>query len=204
MVVAQAVPVFAIDYWNKFSGFIAVRALGAIDASSGVLSKLNNQLFAGSKGEPDHDSPERIMETEYGLGIDLQVEINKLAMKKMFSEVSVGAKSEVELCLKRGPIGSWGEVEDMSALVKRICSREKLSSVTGQTKLCVKIYFAESDIMSGKAGQRYFESCWTGQDTELDECCDLTVKTIPETDHDSILLKLAVLKEVFEKIGEMH
>lgn len=144
------------------------------------------------------------METEYGLGIDLQVEINKLAMKKMFSEVSVGAKSEVALCLKRGPIGSWGEVEDMSALVKRICSREKLSSVTGQTKLCVKIYFAESDIMSGKAGQRYFESCWTGQDAELDECCDLTVKTIPETDHDSIVLKLAVLKEVFKRIGEMH
>lgn len=107
MVVAQALPVFAIDYWNKFSGFIAVRALGAIDASSGVLSKLNNELFPGSKGEPEHDSPARIMETEYGLGIDLQVEINKLAMKKMFSEVSVGAKSEVALCLKRGPIGSW-------------------------------------------------------------------------------------------------
>lgn len=88
--------------------------------------------------------------------------------------------------------------------MKRISSREELSNFTGQTKLCVKIYFAESDIMSGKAGQRYFESCWTGQDAELDECCNLTVKTIPETDHDSIVLKLAVLKEVFEGMGKTH
>jgi hypothetical protein len=202
MVVAKALPVFVIDYWNKFSGFIAVRALGAIDASSGVLSKLHDQLFSGSQGEPEHDNPTRMMETEYGLEIDSQTEISKLAMKKMFSEVSVGAKSEVALCLKRGPLGSWGEVEDMSALVKRIRSREKLSSVTGQAKLCVKVYFAESDIITGKAGQRYFKSCWNGQDAELDECYDLTIKTIPETDHDSIVLKMAVLKEVFQRIGE--
>jgi hypothetical protein len=200
MVVAKALPVFAIDYWNKFSGFIAVRALGAIDASSGVLSKLYDQLFPGSQGEPEHDSPAKVMETEDGLGIDLQTEILKLAMKKMFSNVSVGAKSEVALCLKKGPLGSWGEVEDMSAMVKKIRSREKLSSVTGQTN--VKLYFAESDIMTGKAGQQYFESCWTGQDEDLDGYLDLTVKTIPETDRDSIVLKLAVLKEVFARIGE--
>jgi len=102
MVAAQALPVFAIDYWNKFSGFIATHALGAIDASSGILSKLNNQLFPASKGEPEQDSVAKRMETEYGVGIDLQTEINKLAMKKMFSEASEGAKSEVALCLKRG------------------------------------------------------------------------------------------------------
>lgn len=57
--------------------------------------------------------------------------------------------------------------------------------------------------MSGKAGQRYFESCWK-QDAELDESCDVAVQTIPETNHDSVVLKLTVLKQVFETVGETH
>lgn len=80
-------------------------------------------------------------------------------MEKLFSEVSMGAKSEVELCLKRGSVGSWGESEDMKELVKRSYSQEKHSSVMGRAKPWVKIYLAESDVISGKAGQRYFKSC---------------------------------------------
>lgn len=179
MVIVRALPVFAIDYWNKLSSFIAVRALGAIDASSGVLSKLSNELLPGSQAEPDHESPAMRMETEYGVAVDLQAEISRLGMEKMFGDVSVGAKSEAALCLKRGPAGSWDEAEDMSALVKRICEREKELSGRGGARLCVKIYFSESDMMCGKAGQRYFASCWTGQEVELDAGCDVTIKTVP-------------------------
>lgn len=49
-----------------------------------------------------------------------------------------------------------------------------------------------------------YYGCHSEQDAELDESFDVAVKTIPETDHDYIFLKLTVLQEVYETIGETH
>ena len=51
-------------------------------------------------------------------------------------------------------------------------------------KLRVKVYLAESDMMTGKQGGEWFDNCWRPE--VLEERIDYESCTVPGTNHDSI------------------
>lgn len=140
------------------------------------------------------------METEYRVGIELA----GLAMKNnVRSSVGWEQTSKVVVVPQERPdrLVAGTQQEDMSALMKRIHlnAREmQIERLRGQAKLLRQSLPCgiEHHERQKLTGQRYFESCWAGQDAELNESCvDVAVKTIPETGHDGVLLKLTVLKQ---------
>jgi hypothetical protein len=53
--------------------------------------------------------------------------------------------------------------------------------------------------MIGKGGQQYFESCWKAANTSGE--IDFVAKTVPDSDHDSIILaEKGCIEEVFMEV----
>lgn len=59
-------------------------------------------------------------------------------------------------------------------------------TATHPRKLTFRVYFSSSDVMIGKGGQQYFENCWEQGNVQGD--IEFVAKTVPDTDHDSIIL----------------
>jgi len=87
-------------------------------------------------------------------------------------------------------------------------------------KLRITAYFAETDAMIGKKGQIYFEECWKGSSSssssnssssresggggggdDFRDVLNFSAATIPETDHDSVVLSAQVLEQIFVNTG---
>lgn len=199
----------SFGYWNRLASFFSLRASGTIEASSGIFSRLTRALgLSGrAKGEREQSEWDRnatVIERDYGLDFTTQAELDKLTIKGMFSEETVGANNEAINCLKKGPKGSWGEAEDMNALVGRIAKRERETEnrPDNSGKLGVRIYFSGSDVMTGRRGQQYFEACWRGKEGEYDDCLDVWVMTVEDSDHDSVVKRVEVLSSFFDMVAE--
>ena len=55
--------------------------------------------------------------------------------------------------------------------------------------------------MIGKGGQSYFEDCWRQGNIRGE--VDFVAKTVPDTDHDSIILaEKGCIEEVFGEVGK--
>lgn len=53
--------------------------------------------------------------------------------------------------------------------------------------------------MIGKSGQEYFENCWKDGNTQ--GVVEFMAKTVPDTDHDSIILpEKGCIEEVFGEV----
>lgn len=143
------------------------------------------------------------IESEYGLTVKLQKELQILAPKSTFSENTVGADSEALLCLRKGPAGLWGECEDYALFVRNLAELEKRRRVDeggngDREKLRICAYFAESDALIGKRGQSYMEDCWRGAgEGEFQDVLTFTTATISGTDHDSLVQSVEVLEQIF-------
>lgn len=75
------------------------------------------------------------------------------------------------------------------------------ASSTNPRKLTFHVYFSSSDVMIGKGGQQYSEDCWRQGDTQKE--IEFVAKTVPETDHDSIILaEKGCIEEVFGEVGK--
>lgn len=70
-------------------------------------------------------------------------------------------------------------------------------------KLKVEAFFAGSDIMIAKRGQKYFEQCW--QSEGVNGKVDFATSTFPKANHDSLLVdqKQGAMKIVFERIAQL-
>uniref|UniRef100_A0A8H7THW0 AB hydrolase-1 domain-containing protein n=1 Tax=Bionectria ochroleuca TaxID=29856 RepID=A0A8H7THW0_BIOOC len=200
----QVFPVFALSQWNKLAKFFVVQAGGTIEASSGILGQMAQALTPGNQEPSDREKNMRAIARDYGPAYDTQVELERLMVRGMFDQETAGANWEAVNCLKKGPKGAWDEADNMHDLVDRIASREKETHSEGQAgKLTVSIYFAESDVMTGKKGQDYFRSCWVDAATAHDQCVDIQARTIEKTNHDSVLTNVETLADMFKLVSEM-
>lgn len=69
-------------------------------------------------------------------------------------------------------------------------------------RLTFAVYFSSSDVMIGKGGQQYFENCW--KQGNADEKIEYKARTVPESDHDSIILpEKGWIKEVFGQVKKV-
>lgn len=200
----QGLPVFSFAHWNKLATFFALKASVLTGASSGLLANFAKVIAPGSNEPSEDEKNMKFIEMNCGLKVDTQVELDKAMTQGMFGEETVGANSEALSCLKKGPTGIWGEADDMRLLVSNMVSRMKETPSGEQGKLRVRLYFSESDIMTGKKGQQYFQSCWTGEPGGEDRGDYLDVETtmIAKSDHDSVFKSGEALEGVFRLLGQ--
>ena len=139
---------------------------------------------------------------KYGTSDKVALQIDKLKVKYFFEEDLTGASEEVKLCLKKHGSGNCGVCEDFEEYVSDLAKQEDVRRKPdlAQPKLRVHAFFAESDMMIGKVGQKYFVQCWT-QDG-IGDSLDYESKELSGTNHDSVLedRRLGALKSVFEEI----
>lgn len=126
----------------------------------------------------------------YGVDEETEKQVEKLVFQYMSAEGLTGANEEARLCVKKGPAGLWGACEDYQDFAKNQASKELAKSSQGQgaSKLRIRIHYAESDMMSGKDGQEYFDKCW--QHADVADAIDVESKEWPGTNHETVLLDL--------------
>lgn len=203
MQMAQALPT---------SVFGILHHMPKIASASGAAFDKISKLLPSSSGlnaaetAPLERNRQRI-ESEYGLSMELQKELQPQTLKAMLGENIVGADSEALCCLRKGPAGLWGECDDCAVFVKKLAELERSrrgaeDGGANREKLRIRAYFAETDAMIGKKGQSYMEGCWKGNGgDEFQDVLDFETTTVKETDHDSVVQFVEVLKQIFLSAG---
>jgi hypothetical protein len=207
MQMLQYLPVKAFDMWHHIPRFFVNTAGPAFGSSASVFSKVADVASLSSGSGEDSSSQgknRRRIEDDYGLSQDIQIELQSLAAKAMFGEDTVGANSEALQCLKKGPGVTWGACDDYAVLVAELVKLERNIKITnggGESKLKIKAFFAESDIMIGKKGQSYFEECWKSQQGEFQDVFEFSTETIDGVDHDRLTQSVAALEPALIDAG---
>lgn len=202
MKMAQTLPASVFGIWHHMP-----KVVSAGGTAFGKITKLlpSSSGLSAAETPPLEKNRQRI-ESEFGLSLELQKELQPQTLKLMFGEKMVGADSEALCCLRKGPAGLWGECDDYAVFVKRLAEIERSRRAEGdggnRQKLRISAYFAETDAMIGKKGQTYMEDCWKGSGgTEFQDVLEFTTTTVKETDYDSVVQSVEVLKQIFLDAG---
>lgn len=202
MQMAQTLPTSVFGIWHHIPKVVSV--------GGAVFGKISNLLPSSSGLGPAESPPlernRQRLENEYGLSLELQKELHPLTFKSMLSENTVGADSEALCCLRKGPAGLWGDCDNYALFVGKLTELERGrradEGAGGRGKLKINAYFAETDAMIGKKGQSYMEDCWNGgPGDEFQDRLEFTTTTVKETDHDSVVQSVEVLKQIFLSAG---
>ncbi|RMZ90315.1 hypothetical protein DV736_g2464, partial [Chaetothyriales sp. CBS 134916] len=205
--IAAKLPTSLLDSWAGINTFINNKILPGASWSGGILS--SSAALLSSLTSTDIPGTETSTSTtpleQYGFDEDTAKLIKKLSTKYQFAESNTGANEEVKLCLRKYDDAVWGEAADYSSCIRKIADNEAAlgSNEPDTAKVSVEAFFAGSDIMIAKRGQKYFEQCW--QADEVKGKVDFTTSTCPEANHDSLLVdqKKGGLKIVFERIAQL-
>ena len=173
---------------------------GIISSAAALLSPPASTDVPGVETSTSTTPVER-----YGFDEETAKLIEKLSTKYQFTESTTGANEELKLCLRKCVDADWTEAADYSGCISKIASNEAAIGdlEPNAAKVRVEAFFAGSDIMIAKRGQKYFEHCW--QSDGVKGKVDFTTTTFAEADHDSVLTdqKKGALKTVFERIVEL-
>lgn len=202
MQMAQTLPTSVFGIWHHIPKVVS--------AGGAAFGKISNLLPSssglGAAESPPLERNRRRLENEYGLSLELQKELQPLTFKSMLSENTVGADSEALCCLRKGPAGLWGDCDKYALFVRKLSELERGrradEGAVGRGKLRINAYFAETDAMIGKKGQSYVEDCWNGgAGDDFQDVLTFTTTTVKETDHDSVVQSVEVLKQIFLSAG---
>jgi hypothetical protein len=106
---------------------------------------------------------------------------------------SSGISADSLLCIQR-------DGKDYSSLPSAITLLREHS----QGAFTVKVYFAETDVMIAKGGQKYFEKCWRDENVEGEGHVRFGAKVVEGTDHDNIpLTEKGVIGDVFREVKKL-
>ena len=195
---ASRIPTSMFNSWHSIVGFINQKIAPSVSWSGGVVSSVSGIFSSDSSSSSDDNLVEK-----YGTAPKVAKEIERLVGKYFFEGEDVtGANEEAKLCLKKKGPGAWMICEDYQAHVESLTQQEKerVRSGSERPRLKVHAYFAESDVMIGKGGQKYFEQLWS-QDG-VSESIEYQSHELPGTNHDSVLIdhKKGALKTIFEEV----
>lgn len=198
MQMAQKLPTSVFGIWHHMPKIAS--------AGGAAFSKITSLLPSSSGVNAAETAPlernRQKIESDYGLTVELQKELQAATLKSMLSENMVGADSEALCCLRKGPAGLWGDCDNYALFVRELAELERSRRADGgggeRERLRISAYFAESDAMIGKKGQSYMEDCWKGSGgDEFQNVLNFTATTVKETDHDSVVQSVEVLKQIF-------
>lgn len=100
----------------------------------------------------------------------------------------------------------WGVYSSLPSCIDLLRSTYTPQSLDGSSTptLTLRAYFAESDALIGKGGQKYFEKCWKEGNVEGEGTVRFEAKIVEGTDHDSIVLaEKGVLEQVFREVRRL-
>lgn len=202
MRMAQSLPASVFGIWHHLPKVVSAGGT----ALSKVASLLPSSSGIGATETAPLERNRQRVERDYGLAVGVQRELQGLTLRSMVGEDMVGADSEALCCLRKGPAGLWGDCEDYAVFVRELLvglERSRREGGGGGEMLRVCAYFAESDAMIGKRGQRYMEDCWKGgsEGGEFGDVLRFTTETVRETDHDSVVQTVEVLRKIFLDAG---
>jgi hypothetical protein len=107
-----------------------------------------------------------------------------------------GISAEASLCCQN-PGKDWGVYSSLPSAIS-------LLRAHFQEALTFKAYFAETDVMIGQGGQKYFETCWREGNAEGEGRVKFEAKVVGGTDHDSIVLvEKGVVGDVFRGVKKL-
>jgi hypothetical protein len=109
---------------------------------------------------------------------------------------SSGISADSLLCIQRDG-KDWGVYFSLPSAITLL--REH-----SQGAFTVKVYFAETDVMIAKGGQKYFEKCWRDENVEGEGHVRFGAKVVEGTDHDNIpLTEKGVIGDVFREVKKL-
>ena len=192
------------SWFSGMSGliqFINTRIAPVTSWSGGIVTSMTG-LWKARSEDGDSDDETKAQET---FGVDEQTakEIDRLNMRYLFAESITGANEEALFCLKKSGPGLWGECDDYDVFIKSFVEREKIrrrQGDPGARRLEIRMYFAESDVMIGEGGRKYFEKVWNQYG--VIDIAHVDSKVMAQTDHDSVIIDVVKggLRDVFEEI----
>lgn len=173
-------------------------AVPSFAASGGILTAVSN-WFSGvstvSTGvrtvgkeedvKSENEYLEKLCLNSYGVGMEVQKELNKQVMKYAFAEECSGGNDEARLCLKSIVGSEWGVLDEYPAYIEKLKGMWEERIDAGGPKLVVRVLLAEEDVMIGAKGMKYIEECWTKE--KCGRGIDVECVTLEGTDHDSVL-----------------
>ncbi|GAB7358380.1 hypothetical protein MBLNU230_g2450t1 [Neophaeotheca triangularis] len=204
-VLTSKLPNNLISHWSSVFKFINLRIAPAFNWSGDVFSSASELL----NPEPADSSDTTTDAERYGVSEPVARELLSYRTKVWMAEDSSAANDEVLLCLKKGEGPVWGVCEDYGRFVVDFCEKEAGRRGTGVGResdggddggrLRLRTFYAESDVMIGSEGQKYFDECW--RQACVEGVVDFAAKELPKTDHESVLVdfKKGALREVFEE-----
>jgi hypothetical protein len=199
---ASKLPEGLVDKFHNVVGFVAQKVQPAVAWSGGVSSSISG-LFNSSTDSSDSDAA--MLAAQYGTSEDVAKMIPKLSTKYFFAEDARGGTEEAKLCLKMGGENLWLICEDYKTYIESLLKQEeeRSKSADASGKLKMKVYYAESDMMIGEGGKRYFEECWRTH--EVSRFVDFDSKTLPGTNHETIIADFdkSALPSIFEEIASL-
>ncbi|KAI9820033.1 MAG: hypothetical protein M1827_006604 [Pycnora praestabilis] len=187
MVATNFVPESVVGKYHNLASFFVKNVNPMIGFSSGIL----NSLAAKGPDIPSSDDPD--IESK-----DMSKARMKLLMKYFFAESTEGCSQEALLCLKRGKNHLWGEWEDYDKYVPLLAEQENKDQEG--SKLEVDVYYAEDDMMIGKKGPVWFDSCWEGR--KKGDRISYESHNTKGTNHESILdAEYGVFEKILRKVS---
>lgn len=202
MQMVQRLPAGMFQLWHRMPKIVS----DCETAFSKVAKLLPSSSGISSAKSPLIERDRQKREAEYGMPMGLLKELPNVAFSCTLSENLVGADSEALYCVRKGPVGLWGECDDYALFVRKLSelerSRRTDEGYGDSQKLRISAYFAETDDMIGKKkGQTYMEDCWKGSGgNQFQDVLDFTTTTISETDHDTVLVCVEVLEQIFRSV----
>lgn len=187
---ARFIPTKAFSIWNQIPQFFQTSPL--ISSSGAVITSVKDKLPGGDDGNTMSERKRKLIEQKYGLDREVQIELEKMTAKFIFKESTVGANEEALQCVRKG--APWLECDDYTQFAKNFAESEKRRGDTSG-KIRMRAYFAESDVMIGKTGQKYFENCFKG----FEDVLNFDSATIMEENHDSVAFSPVILEKIFQE-----
>lgn len=193
MSLAAKLPTPFLDSVAPLQGFLNSKVNPALSFSGGLVS--SSMAFFSSppkEGADDSEpSPGSVEDAadKYSVDVETAKAMRLLAVRFGRAEETKAANEEAKLCLQKGERADWGVGDDYMALVRSIAEREAAASTEGDGAACkleVDACFAGSDVMIGKGGQEYFNTCW-GQDGVAARV-SFKSRTFDATNHDTVLV----------------
>jgi hypothetical protein len=191
MQMAQYVPTKAFAFWNKIPRFFVTQASPVLSASGALV----RHMSPSGSSDP-HEMAEdlsflndnwRRVECDYGVPLLEQKELAQLAIRYMHTENTVGANSEAMQVLRKDGGSSWGVCSDYAECAQALATN----------RFTLHAYFAATDALVGKHGQKYFEECWQAPGVEA---IDFVSTTIEGSDHDTVAQSVEAWEDIFSSI----
>lgn len=184
---ASKLPCGMLDSWSGLMKFINNQVAPSISWSGGAIFSVSS-IFQPTSTQDQSDASDSAMAKLLGTTNEIAKGAEKLQGKYYFAEDTTAANEDAKLCLKMGGQQLWGTCEDYPEFFRLLVEKEKERKQANPNNpgLTFRTFYAGSDIMIGKGGQKYFEDCWSQEG--MPGPIDYKSIELSERNHETVMI----------------